>query len=325
MPHVFGPVRSRRLGRSLGLDVVPQKICNWNCVYCQLGRTVPVTNVRREYRSTQILASDIRKSLQNCREDIDWITLVGSGEPTLHVDLGQLIREVKEMTDTPVAVITNGSLLHMPEVARDLAAADAVLPSLDAGSEPLYLAINRPHPQLTFDSLRRGLTGFRQSYHGRFWVEVMLVGGMNDGEPAPRDLTRVLQEISPDEVHISTPFRAAAEPWVHEPPSQAITRARELFGDKACVMAPAAADVKLGNDNPIATLTDVIMRHPLSEEEVRTTLAGCLQDPDEAVQHLAQTGRLQRVYRQGRWFWCPAGAAYADGETDVSTEATKTT
>ncbi len=132
MPHVFGPVQSRRLGRSLGVDVVPQKTCNWNCVYCQLGRTVPVTNVRREYRSTQILASDIRKPLQNCREELDWITFAGSGEPTLHVDIGRLIREVKEMTDTPVAVITNGSLLYLQEVARDLAAADAV------SSEPRF-------------------------------------------------------------------------------------------------------------------------------------------------------------------------------------------
>lgn len=144
MAYVFGPVHARRLGRSLGVDLVPQKTCNWNCVYCQLGRTVPVTNVRREYRCTQILLSNIRKALRNCREEIDWITFVGSGEPTLHIDIGRLIREVKEITDAPVAVITNGSLLHLPEVARDLAAADAVLPSLDAGDESLYRAINRP-------------------------------------------------------------------------------------------------------------------------------------------------------------------------------------
>lgn len=153
----------------------------------------------------------------------------------------------------------------------------------------------------------------------------MLVAGMNDGEPALRDLARVLQEISPDQVHISTPFRAAAEDWVHEPPNAAITRAQELFGERARVIAPAAADVKLGGDKAVATLTHVIIRHPLSEEEVRATFAGCLQDPDAAVQHLAQNGRLQRVYRQGRWFWCPAGATYADGEIDASTDASKTT
>jgi wyosine [tRNA(Phe)-imidazoG37] synthetase (radical SAM superfamily) len=315
MSHVFGPVQSRRLGRSLGIDLVPHKTCNWNCVYCQLGRTVPLTNVRRQYRSTQSVLSDVRQALRECREKINWITFVGSGEPTLHIDIGLLIREVKDLTDIPVAVITNGSLLHDASVAGELAIADAILPSLDAGDEALYHAINRPHPQLTYDSLRRGLTEFRQSYHGRFWVEVMLVAGMNDKEPALLDLAAALREISPDEVHISTPFRATAEHWVRQPSGEAIARAREIVGEKARFMAPASVDVKLGGD-AAGSLAEVISRHPLPEEEVRATFAGCLQDPDEGMRHLAENGSLQRVYREGRWFWCPLGATYADGHDE---------
>jgi wyosine [tRNA(Phe)-imidazoG37] synthetase (radical SAM superfamily) len=208
----------------------------------------------------------------------------------------------------------------LPEVARDLALADAVLPSLDAGEESLYRAINRPHPQLTFDSLRRGLTEFRRSYPGRFWVEVMLVAGMNDGEPALRDLAALLQEISPDEVHISTPFRAPAERWVSAPAPQTLALAKGMFGEKARVLMPAPADVKLGGGNAVEVLTEVITRHPLPEEEVRATFAGSLEDPGEGARRLADQGALQRVYREGRWFWCPAGATYADGQIDVGTD-----
>jgi wyosine [tRNA(Phe)-imidazoG37] synthetase (radical SAM superfamily) len=278
-----------------------------------------LTNVRRQYRSTQAVLSDLRKALQDCREKIEWITFVGSGEPTLHIDIGLLIREIKDLTDIPVAVITNGSLLHDAGVAEELAVADAVLPSLDAGDEALYRAINRPHPDLGYDSLRRGLRAFREHYHGRMWVEVMLVADMNDTEPALLDLAEALREISPEEVHITTPFRPTAESWVRQPTTMAIARAREVFGKKARVMAPAPADVKLGSDDAVGALAAVIARHPLAEEEVRATLAGSLQDPDEGMWRLAEDGRLQRVYREGRWFWCPAGTTYADRQADVRT------
>jgi wyosine [tRNA(Phe)-imidazoG37] synthetase (radical SAM superfamily) len=313
MSHVFGPVQSRRLGRSLGIDLVPHKTCNWNCVYCQLGRTEPVTNMRREYRSTKAVLSDIREALRSCRDKVDWITFVGSGEPTLHVDIGRLIREAKQMTNIPVAVITNGSLLYLPEVARDLMVADAVLPSLDAGDEDLYRAINRPHPQATYRSHRRGLAQFRQSYRGHYWLEVMLVGGMNDGEASLERLAAALEAIGPDEVHLSTPFRAAAERWVREPSPEALALAREILGEQARVLVPAAADVILGGD-AVEELIAVIARHPMPEEEVRAACSAASLDPDEGLEHLGEDGRLQRVHRGSRWYWCPAGGNYPNGQ-----------
>jgi len=164
MKYVFGPVPSRRLGQSLGIDPVPLKTCNWNCVYCQLGRSRPMVNERLEYFPPKDILADVEKALASHEPgEIDWITFVGSGETTLHASIGWLIREVKALTNLPVAVITNGALLYLPELRTELSAANAVLPSLDAGSAGLYRAINRPHPEVTFERLLDGLIAFRET------------------------------------------------------------------------------------------------------------------------------------------------------------------
>jgi len=173
MKYIFGPVPSRRLGQSLGIDTIPLKTCNWNCVYCQLGRSIPLTNERREcFPREEILAEAKSALTAHPPGEIDWITLVGSGEPTLHTGIGWLIRQVKELTTIPVAVITNGALLYLPEIRAELSEADAVLPTLDAGSAALYRKINRPHPKVTFKRHLQGLIDFRKEYRGKLWVEV---------------------------------------------------------------------------------------------------------------------------------------------------------
>lgn len=185
MKYVFGPVPSRRLGRSLGIDTIPLKTCNWNCVYCQLGRSRPLKNKRQVYVPPERILADVELALTPHKPgEIDWVTFVGSGEPALHIDLGWLIRKVKELTPLPVAVITNGSLLYLPEVREELSAADAILPTLDAGNARLYHKLNRPYPDITYKRLVDGLIAFRKEYRGKFCVEVMLVRGLNDTEEA---------------------------------------------------------------------------------------------------------------------------------------------
>jgi wyosine [tRNA(Phe)-imidazoG37] synthetase (radical SAM superfamily) len=182
MNYVFGPVPSRRLGQSLGIDTIPLKTCNWNCIYCQLGRTMPLTNTRTAYFPPEDILADVRQALaKHTAGEIDWVTFVGSGETCLHSSLGWLVLQVKALTRLPVAVITNGSLLYLPEIRKDLSTADAVLPSLDTGTPDLYRRINRPHPQATFKRLVDGLVAFRDGYQGQLWVEVMLVRGMGMG------------------------------------------------------------------------------------------------------------------------------------------------
>ena len=228
MKFVFGPVPSRRLGQSLGIDPVPLKTCNWNCVYCQLGRTIPLKNERREFFPREDILAEVEQALaSHAPGEIDWVTFVGSGETTLHAGIGWLIRQVKLLTHLPVAVITNGSLLYLPEMRCELSPADAVLPSLDAGNARLYRKINRPHPEISFKRLVNGLIAFRKEYQGKLWVEVMLVRGLNDTEAAAlREIATILKSIQPDEVHILQPDRPPVETWVQPPDEEGLLRAR---------------------------------------------------------------------------------------------------
>jgi wyosine [tRNA(Phe)-imidazoG37] synthetase (radical SAM superfamily) len=315
MRHVFGPVPSRRLGQSLGIDPIPFKTCNWNCVYCQLGRTTPLTNVRRDYFPPEEIVAQVKAALATRRPgEIDWVTLVGSGEPTLHASIGWMLRQVRAITDIPVAVITNGSLLYRPEVREELLGAHAVLPTLDVGSEGLYRTINRPHPFLGFGSLVDGLIAFRRVYRGKLWVEVMLIRDVNDSEEALEELAKVLHRIEPDEVHISLPIRPPAEPWVEPAKEEAVRRATTLLGGIARVLHPAEGTFDLsGFDNVLDAAVAVITRHPMCEEELTRTLHCWTQSQvKQALADLAAQGRAQVITRYGRRFWVAAAARYAD-------------
>jgi wyosine [tRNA(Phe)-imidazoG37] synthetase (radical SAM superfamily) len=314
MRYVFGPVPSRRLGRSLGIDPIPLKTCNWNCVYCQLGRTTPLTNERREYSPRDEIVQQVEAALEtHRREEIDWVTFIGSGEPTLHIGLGWLIQQVKILTRIPVAVITNGSLLDRPAVREELRAADAVLPTLDAGTETLYRRINRPHPDLTLASLIEGLTAFRQVYTGRLWTEVMLVKELNDSEEALEDLTSVLRAVAPDAIHLSLPIRPPAEPWVQPADEESLMRATSILGETASLIHPVEEDFDLsGYETLLDAVISIITRHPMREEELLRSLnrwAPCR--AAEVLRELAVSGRGRVISRLGRRFWTSAAARYS--------------
>lgn len=310
---VFGPVPSRRLGRSLGIDPVPLKTCNWNCVYCQLGRSVPVTNERKDYLPPGEIVDEVREVLQIHQEgEIDWVTFLASGEPTLHASLGRMIRDVKAITQIPVAVITNGALLYRPDVQEDLMAADAVLPSLDAGTAALYRAINRPHPECTFDRLVNGLLEFRRAYQGKMWVEVMVVKGLNDTEEALRDLAGLFHKLQPDQVHLTTPVRPPAEPWVEPPDEQGMQRARSFLREWVQPEGPGAGIVKLsGIESLPDALVAVVSRHPMTEAELLRLLPDrSREEVHRALSQLLESGRLQVVERYGQQFWASGRSRY---------------
>jgi wyosine [tRNA(Phe)-imidazoG37] synthetase (radical SAM superfamily) len=313
--RVFGPVASRRLGHSLGVDPVPFKACNQSCVYCQLGRTRSFVRRRRSFFSTTEIFSEIATALDRDHPDgIDWITFVGSGETTLFAGLGPLIRFVKSMSDIPVAVITNGSLLGRADVRRELRTADAVLPSVDAGSPDVYHRINRPHPDLSFDRHIDGLVAFRDIYHGRLWVETMLIAGVNDTPEALTDLVRTLRRIGPDEIHLSAPTRPPAEAWVRPPSRESVELAAGMLGTVAEVLVPGNGTGHIELDGDIdRALVDILTRHPLREDEIQEAVATEIRARTEAMLgDLVTSGGIRIVERLGDRFWCPAEADFPD-------------
>ncbi len=275
MNYVYGPIPSRRLGRSLGVDLIPLKTCNWNCVYCQLGRTTPLTNARQEYIPRQAIFAEVKAALAHHPPgSIDFISLVGSGEPTLHSGIGWLIRAIRAETAIPLAVITNGALLYLPDVRAELAAADVVMPTLCAGSAELYQQIHRPHPEATFARLVTGLTALRAEYTGKLWIELMLLRGVNDTEPALTELAAVLQRIQPDAVHVILPERPPAETWVAPADDEGLLRAAAILGPVAQIVTPHSLAID-ANDyaNAEEAILGIVTRHPMTEVQLVQTLA----------------------------------------------------
>ena len=326
MKYVYGPVPSRRLGQSLGIDPIPLKTCNWNCVYCQLGRTMPVVNNRIYYHSPKNILEEVKRALkEHDPGEIDWVTFVGSGEPTLHIGIGWMIREVKALTDIPVAVITNGALLHLPSVREELSVADAVLPSQDAGTAELYRRINRPHPEITFERHLRGLIAFRREYEGALWPEVMLVRGLNDTEEALGEIADAFRQIQPDEVHINLPARPPAEAWVQPPDEEGLMRASAILGDIARVVYPVEGIFDLsGYENVIDAVIAIITRHPMREDELERTLARWAPgEVNQALAKLESGGQAQTIERYGVRFWGASSSIYPDEARNETTDLSR--
>lgn len=238
MKYLYGPVLSRRLGLSLGIDLVPKKVCTYNCIYCQLGRTTLRTLERKPYFPVEEVLEEARQVLRDAPEGIDYLTISGSGEPTLNSGIGELIRGLKEMSPIPVAVITNGSLLFMDEVKEALLEADLVVPSLDAVTQAVFETVNRPHPDLEISKVIQGIRDFRRAFEGKVWLEVLLCRGINDNPADIEALKGAIEEIDPDLVHLNTVWRPGAEDYAYPVPEERLRAIAERLGPKAVVVAP---------------------------------------------------------------------------------------
>jgi len=305
---VYGPVPSRRLGQSLGVDPIPFKTCNYNCVYCQLGRTTPLTNTRKDFFPPNDILAALRAALSQAEPNsIDYITFVGQGEPTLCASLGRLIKDAKAMSDISVAVITNGALLCHKDVRADLHPADVVIPTLDAADETTFRRINRPWPKFRIDKIIDGMAAFRQEFNGQFWVEVMLVKGVNDSEPVLHKLAVALQRIQPDQIHLNVPIRPPAEAWVEPPDDAGLVRAQALLGDVAPIVSFAEGDFRLATDMPPAdAVIEIIRRHPMRQTKLIETLKQARLTPAQTRATLASLearGAARRYEYQGQTFW----------------------
>ena len=263
MEHIFGPVLSRRLGFSLGVDLVPFKTCSLDYLYCQLGKTTTRTIKRRTYSTSDSVISEVKELLKQ-NQKIDYITLSGSGEPTLNVHLGEIITRVKGVTDIPVAVLTNGTLLHLDDVRDELMEADLVVPSLDAVSQEIFQKINRPHPQLSVSQMLSGLTSFSQDFSGTLWLEIMLVKGLNDLPEEVRKIKEVVSSIECDKIQLNTTVRPPADRVITPLTDEELFKLKELLGEKCEVIAGFEGNQRVTRTDIQERIISIVSRRPLN-------------------------------------------------------------
>lgn len=282
----YGPVPSRRLGMSLGVDIVPPKICTLDCVYCQLGRTTKSSITREDFVDIDAVLAEIKAKLETGLK-ADYITLGGSGEPTLNSRLGDLIDGIRKLTDIPVAVLTNGTLFYRQDVRSECAKADMVAPSLDAGDEATFEAVNRPNRDITIEKLVSGLEQFRKEYSGQIWLEVFLIAGVNTDAEQINLIKGLIERIRPDRVHLNTAVRPPAEPNVRAVPREVLDRIARQIGGGCEVIGEAPAG--LSDRHAVRTEADVVSvlkRRPCTIEDI---CAGLGITRHEAAKHV---GRL---------------------------------
>jgi wyosine [tRNA(Phe)-imidazoG37] synthetase (radical SAM superfamily) len=252
--YIIGPVPSRRLGKSLGIDLMPPKTCTYNCIYCQ---TMLDTSCKTLQRKEWVPLSEIirqAKAKINCNPDI--ITITGCGEPTLYSKIGELIDILKGMTDTKISVLTNGSLLSMPNIRKELMNADIVMPNLDAGDNGTYQKVNRPHPGLSFAALVEGLISFRKIFQQQLWLEIFLLEGISTSDSQLEKIAGIAERISPDRIQLNTVTKPTREYCKGAVSREKMEQYSKWFGVKAEIIANYS---KANNANDFPITYDELM------------------------------------------------------------------
>lgn len=296
--YLFGPVLSRRLGRSLGIDVTPFKTCSFDCVFCQCGCTTKLTSERGEFVPIEEVCEEFKRWL---KEDgsADVITFAGSGEPTLYSRLGELIDFIKAHTDIPVMVLSNGTLLHRIAVRDALMRTDRVKVSLSAWDNESFLRINRPALDITFDQVLAGEREFRREFSGELWLEVFLMEGINADEDQVRKIAAVAGGIRPNRIHLNTAVRPPAEAGVLPVRKERLEALCELFTPRAEMIAAFSSTPGAATDLSVEKVIDLIRRHPSTAGQLAQTFGVAM---DEILPVLDDS-RLEKEARDGETYY----------------------
>ncbi len=303
--RVYGPVPSRRLGLSLGVDIVPLKTCTFDCVYCQLGKTPRPAGRRGRFLKEKEVLAQISLAIE-ANPQIDNITFSGSGEPTLNSSIGALIRKIKKMTDIPVVVLTNSSLLTRRPVRQALAAADIVVPSLDAARDRSFRRINRPLLPREVGKVIQALETFRREFKGLIWLEVMLVEGINDSPADIQALKGAIARIRPDRVQLNTVIRPPAERWARPLSPRALETIRKELGEGTEVIAefqrrhrrPANRDIR-------ESILAIVERRPVTLRDIAFSLGRTEQDIRPHLEAMVRSKRIRRKHHLGSSYFAP--------------------
>lgn len=300
---IYGPVPSRRLGFSLGVDLVPYKICSYNCIYCQIGSTKETTIERKPYVSSEIILTQLFERLKEGIQP-DYITLGGSGEPTLNSEISSIIKGIKAYTDIPVAVLTNASLFMNEEVRRNLCGADVVLPSFDACDEGTFLKINRPHKSIDFKAIANGLIEFRKIYHGEIWLEIFIVKGINDTESMIRKFKQWTDKFEPDKIHLNTAVRPTAEIDVQTVSEEILNNFCKILGKNAEVIA--SFKKKAINKKTIDTEKEILSmleRRPCTLTDISSGLGIHQHEVLKYVEPMISNQHIEVLHINGKMFY----------------------
>lgn len=296
--YLFGPVPSRRFGRSLGIDLTPYKTCSQDCVFCQLGRTTDLTVSREEYVPVNEVVSELNEWLKT-NGKADYITLSGSGEPTLHSCFHEVIRFVREKSDIKTVLLTNGSLLHIPDVRIAASYAHIVKVSLSAFDQKTYRWINRPHPAIEFRQFVDGLKVFRSQFAGEMWMEVFLIWGMNS---TPSDVSRIAgiaKEIRPDRIHLNTAVRPPLEEFVEAVPKEQMISLCPLFCPTAEVIADFNAEKDIELKANKETVLAMLRRRPCTAGQIAKAFSMHLNEVSKYLGNLKQSGQIREEWKNG--------------------------
>ena len=303
MNHIFGPVNSRRLGRSLGIDLFRYKICNFNCIYCEAGPNVTTTCMRKSYTPIADILEELATFMRDAHQisEVDTITVTAAGEPTLHAELGFLLAELKKMTGKTIAILTNGTTLSDPEVRRDLHHADLVIPSLDAAREESFRRINRPAKGLDIKDIISGLSLFCQEFSGQIWLEILFADGINDHD---KDITALIQALSPmklERIQINTVDRPPLETFAHPLSPDRLRAIVTQFSTLPCsplveLLSIGQKDCNPSPDNSAANQSDTTDNHALLTRIIDTLQRRpCTANDINRIFHLENTDKVDQL------------------------------
>lgn len=325
MKHIFGPVNSRRLGRSLGIDLLPRKICNFDCIYCEVGSTTNLTCDRREYVPTGEIIAEIDEycSDPGRMSQVDVVTVTASGEPTLHSGLGRILRHLKETAGKPVAVLVNGTNLNIPEVVDDLCQADVVVPSLDAALERSFRKLNRPARCIDLQTMLDGLVHFSQVFKGQLWLEILIADGINDTPEDLEALGLMITRMKLSRVQLNTVVRPPLEEYARPlsperlagiarsfsllpgvPMVEVIAHGTSIFEKGNNVGESKAKFRLLHHEELIDNIIQMLERRPCTAEDIsRTFMLEGPEKVEQLLEPLVSTGRIKKKLHRNKEYY----------------------
>jgi wyosine [tRNA(Phe)-imidazoG37] synthetase (radical SAM superfamily) len=302
MQYIFGPVPSRRLGLSLGVDLIPPKTCSYDCLYCQVGRTTDKQIEPAPFISVEEVLKELERVLEKSRPDT--ITLAGSGEPTLHGEIDRVITRIKELTDTRVALLTNGSLLWSKAIRDRILGADIILPTLSTVFEETFRAMHRPHRDLELIKIIEGIKNLRKDYSGLIFIEVVLLAGYNDREKELEALGKVFEEISPDKIQLNTVVRPPSDARAQALDRTRLERIRDFFGQKAEIIAPSTRSPSAaGIDSRVSSVVEMARRRPVRAVDISNSLHIPLEETERMMKGMVLKGRVKLKEHGGEKFY----------------------